>query len=231
MQPRAGVRHVVFSLLNVAGCALLLIGISGDWRWPEGWIFGAWLLAVSLATTLYLYRHDPELLLERFRMPGKQSGQKPWDTLYVAGITAAFLAWLVLMPLDARRYHWSSAFPLWLKLAGVLLLLVAFVFLHRSFVDNTFLSPLVRVQSERRQRVITTGVYGLVRHPMYLGASCMFAGGPLLLGSISGIFAGLAVVFLLAGRIIGEERMLRRELDGYAEYQTKVRYRLMPWVW
>jgi protein-S-isoprenylcysteine O-methyltransferase Ste14 len=90
---------------------------------------------------------------------------------------------------------------------------------------------LVRIQSERGQHVIDTGVYGFVRHPMYLGASLVFVGGALLLGSVCGLLAGLAMVGLLILRIFGEEKLLARDLEGYRAYCEKVRYRLIPHVW
>ncbi|WP_081357558.1 methyltransferase family protein [Neomoorella thermoacetica] len=101
----------------------------------------------------------------------------------------------------------------------------------RSYTDNTFVSPLVRIQTERKQQVISTGVYGFVRHPMYLGGVLLFVGTPLLLGSKYGVIIGLLMALLLAGRIIGEERMLANELEGYIEYKKKVKYRLIPYVW
>jgi len=135
------------------------------------------------------------------------------------------------MPLDAKRYGWTEYFPLWLKFVGGIFLLISFFFFSRSYAENTFVSPLIRIQKERGQQVITTGVYSIVRHPMYLGGALLFIGAPLLLGSLFGIAAGLLVVFLLVGRIIGEEKMLEDELEGYAEYKRKVRYRLIPYIW
>ena len=99
----------------------------------------------------------------------------------------------------------------------------SFFLLHRSYVDNTFVSPLIRIQTERKQRVITTGVYGFVRHPMYLGAILMAAGVPMLLGSKYGLFIGFGLSGLLVVRIIGEEKMLVNELEGYAEYEKEVK--------
>ena len=113
------------------------------------------------------------------------------------------------MPLDAKRFHWLPHFSLWIKLIGGLLLVISFsfFFFFRAFTDNTFLSPMIRIQAERKQYVVSTGVYGFVRHPMYLGGILQFIGAPLLLGSIYGVVAGIVLLFLLAGRIIGEEKI------------------------
>lgn len=135
------------------------------------------------------------------------------------------------MPLDAKRYGWTAYFPVCLKVLGGVALLPALYFLYRSTVENTFASTLVRMQKERKQHVISTGVYGFVRHPMYLGGLLMWLGAPLLLGSIYGLMISLILTPLVAFRIIGEEKMLVNELEGYEEYKKKVRYRLIPFVW
>ncbi len=135
------------------------------------------------------------------------------------------------MPLDAKRYEWTRDFPIWLKVLGGIALLVAFFFMFRSLADNPYASHLVRIQTERKQHVVSTGVYGFVRHPMYLGGMLLFIGAPLLLGSRYGILIGAAMSLLLVGRIIGEEKMLVEELEGYDDYRKKVRYKLIPFVW
>ena len=103
--------------------------------------------------------------------------------------------------------------------------------MFRALADNTFASQLVRIQTERWQRVIDTGVYGFVRHPMYLGGSLVFVGGALLLGSVCGLLLALAMIGLLILRIFGEEKLLAHDLEGYPAYTQKVRYRLVPHVW
>ena len=209
--------------------ALVLL-LSGDWRWPEGWIFAGWFVALCVTCIGWLSRNDPGLLAERFRKPGS-GGQRGWDRLVVYLLGVGFMAWIVAMPLDARRYDWTPRLPLWFEGVGAFLLVPAWLLFFRSFTDNTFLSPLVRIQSERKQEVVSTGVYGFVRHPMYLGAVLMFLGVPLLLGSMAGLGIGSALSLLLAARIVGEERLLVRDLAGYADYRKKVRYRLLPFVW
>ena len=135
------------------------------------------------------------------------------------------------MPLDAKRFGWSFVFPLWLNILGVAMLAGSYFLFFRSYTDDTFLSPLVRIQEERTQRVVSTGVYGFVRHPMYLRGILVFAGAPLLLGSGYGLLIGLALTVLLIARIHREEEMLARELEGYREYMRKLRYRLVPYLW
>jgi protein-S-isoprenylcysteine O-methyltransferase Ste14 len=225
------------SPLKLAGAALyialfpaLMFVLAGDPRWLEGWIFAAWFLSLCATVIVWLYRKDPALLAERYRRPGS-GGQSARDQAVVYGLVVGFTAWIAVMPLDARRFAWTPPFPVGLKAVGGALLVASAFLLLRSFVDNTFLSPLVRVQTERRQRVVSTGVYGFVRHPMYLGAVLMFAGGPLLLGSAIGLAIAAALTLLLAFRIVGEERLLAGELEGYGEYRQKVRYRLLPFVW
>ena len=224
-----GPGKLVLSFFYVLGWLALLLALAGDWLWLEGWVFGLWYVVLSMTTLLHLYRRDPALLAERFRITGAP-GEKPWDRYVIAGLAVGWLAWIVLMPLDAKRYAWTSV-PPWLHLLGGLALVPAFFFFYRAFVDNTYASALVRIQTERHQQVVSTGVYGFVRHPMYLGGSLMFLGAPLLLGSLWGLLIGAALTLLLAGRSLGEEKMLLTELEGYAEYQKKVRYRLLPHLW
>jgi protein-S-isoprenylcysteine O-methyltransferase Ste14 len=221
---------LVFGLGYVLVYPALLLFLSGDWLWVEGWIFSVWFVALCFTAIIYLYLRDPALLAERYKLPGTGS-QKGWDRYIVYGIVIGFMAWFVVMPLDAKRYGWTGHFPLWFKVLGGVALLPSFFLFFRSYTDNTFLSPLVRIQEDRKQQVVTTGVYGFVRHPMYLGASFLFVGAPMLLGSLWGIGLGVAGSLLLAVRIIGEEKMLTDELEGYADYKKKVRYRLIPFVW
>ena len=223
-------KKIAFAFLYILVFPVLLLVLSGDATWPEGWIFSIWFLVLCYATILYIYRKDPALLEERYRKPGT-GNQETWDRYVVYGLVIGFIVWIVIMPLDARRFGWSPLFPLLLKVVGGAGLAGSFFLFFRSYTDNTFLSPLVRIQEERKQRVVSTGVYGVVRHPMYLGAILMFFGAPLLLGSSWGVIAGLALALLLMARIVMEERMLARELEGYREYMKKVRYRLFPFLW
>ena len=223
-------KKVAFAFLFVLLFPVLVLILSGDFFWPEGWIFSIWFIILCYSTILYLYQKDPALLAERYQKPG--AGNQPtWDRHVLYGIVIGIILWIVIMPLDAKRFGWSPAFPLWLETLGLAGLAGSSFFFFRSYTDNTFLSPVVRIQKDRHQRVISTGVYGFVRHPMYLGGILMFIGAPLLLGSFYGVLAGCALTILLMARIVGEEVMLARDLEGYMEYTQNVRYRLFPFLW
>lgn len=209
--------------------AIIMVG-SGDLRWVEGWLFSFWFEAMILSNMIYLYWRDPGLLVERSKLAGSDN-QKLWDKYVLIGIYLMAFVWFIVMPLDAKRFGWSPQFPAWLKMLGGAALLPALYLIYRATVENTFLSTLVRIQSDRNQRVISTGVYGFGRHPLYLGCLLMLIGAPLLLGSVYGLVIGLIFSFVLAGRIMGEEKMLVNELPGYEEYRRKVVYRLIPLIW
>ena len=209
---------------------LIILGAGGNWRWVEGWLFALWFDVMVLANMAYLYFKDPALLAERRKRPGSDN-QKGWDAVMLSGIYVVALAWLVIVPLDAARFHWSPAFPIWLKVAGGLMLPPALYLIQRATMENTYLSTLVRIQDDRGHQVVSTGVYGFVRHPLYLGCLLMMLGAPLLVGSVAGLMISALAAGGLVARILGEEQMLQTELKGYAQYERKVRYRLIPYVW
>ncbi len=123
------------------------------------------------------------------------------------------------MPLDAQVFRLSPRLPLLLKISGAVLLIPSLYFLIKATLDNLFMSTVVRIQADRKQKVISSGVYHFVRLPQYLGIILLIIGGPLYLGSLISIFLGIIMSSILVGRIIGEEKMLVEELDGYREYQ------------
>lgn len=216
--------------INVLLWPALLLWLGGDPGWTEGWIFGVWFVGFCTATVAWLALKDPALLAERFRKPGS-GGQSRRDQIIVYLIGIVFVAWTVLLGLDGRRFRWTPRLPLGAEVLGALMLAGAAFFIFRAFADNTFTSPLARIQTERGHRVVSTGVYGMVRHPMYLGAILMFAGGALLCNALAALAAAAALAGVIAVRIGGEEALLVAELEGYEEYRTRVRWRLVPHVW
>jgi protein-S-isoprenylcysteine O-methyltransferase Ste14 len=220
---------IIQTLVVYALTAVLLFAAAGTWRWPQAWIFIIEMIASGIAVGVWLARHDPGLLAERMSSP-IQRGQAAADKLILLFICVAWPAWLVFLALDAQRFRLSHL-PLWAQVAGAVLILVAMYACYRTFRENSFAAPVVKIQRERGQTVVTTGPYAIVRHPMYAGAGLMFFGIPMLLGSAWGLTLGPAWYLLLAVRIPLEERVLRENLAGYDDYARRVRWRLLPGVW
>ncbi len=202
---------------------------AGTVAWPAGWAFLVLFFGFTIALSWWLLRHNPGLLTERIKGIGKP-GQPTWDKVFFVVIEVFFLAWLVLMPLDAVRFRWSQMSG-WLQVVGAVLLLGSFYLFFLTFRENPYLSPAVRVQTERGQTVVSTGPYRYVRHPMYGTVIIFIVGTTLLLGSWYGLLLGLILVVLIAFRAVLEERVLRAELSGYDAYMAQVKYRLIPYVW
>ncbi len=209
--------------------ALALFLPAGTIAWAAGWTFLVLFFGFTVALSYWLLQHNPALLTERMTGIGK-ADQKTWDKVFFALANVLFLAWLILMPLDAVRFRWSQM-PSWLQVIGALLLLGSFYLFFLTFRENAYLSPAVRLQTEREQKVISTGLYHYVRHPMYATATIFLIGTTLLLGSWYGLGVALLLVIAIAFRAVQEERTLRAELAGYDEYMDQVKYRLMPYVW
>ncbi|HYM31216.1 MAG TPA: isoprenylcysteine carboxylmethyltransferase family protein [Candidatus Cybelea sp.] len=209
--------------------AALLFWPAGTFDWPGAWVFLAELGIGGTAISLWLLRHDPGLLRERMRLPF-QKEQVVRDKIFMTAVQIAWCGWVALMALDAKRWHMSHL-PAWLGGMGAILIALGLGIVWLTFRVNSFAAPVVKIQKERGQSIVTVGPYRIVRHPMYAGAAVYLIGMPLLLGS----WYGLAIVpLLLAGlstRIGIEERALCGEFPEYADYAARVRFRLIPYVW
>jgi protein-S-isoprenylcysteine O-methyltransferase Ste14 len=213
----------------LAMMAVLLFGAAGTMRWVQGWAFLAIFVLSSAGFGAWLGRRDPGLLAARLGSI-TQPGQPLWDKIFLIVFVFIWLGWLVLMGLDAQRWH-ISRMPAVLNFFGAVLTVTGLLGVIRVFEENSFAAPVVRVQTERSQRVIDSGPYALVRHPMYAASIVYLLGMPLLLGSWLGLAAVPVMMIGLAPRAVMEERVLKRDLPGYAGYMTRVRYRLIPYVW
>ncbi|MGI8509590.1 MAG: methyltransferase family protein [Gemmatimonadaceae bacterium] len=218
---------------QITGLALVftivLVLPAGTLAWPAGWTFLALFFGFVIALSLWLLRNDPALLAERMSGIG-QADQKAWDKVFLATAGLAFVAWLALMAFDAARFHWSHvSTPI--QGLGAVLLLGSFYLFYCTYRENTFLSPGVRVQSERAQTVVSTGPYQHLRHPMYAAFIVLTIGTPLLLGSVCGLLGTLLLMGLVARRAVLEEQVLLKELEMYQAYMIKVKYRLAPYLW
>jgi protein-S-isoprenylcysteine O-methyltransferase Ste14 len=169
---------------------------------------------------------DPGLARERLR-PGP--GGRDYAT--VIATTPLWLVSFVVAGLDVGRFHWSDSVPPALQAVGLVLFAAAMVVETWAVAVNRFFSSVVRIQRDRGHHVITTGPYRYVRHPGYAGALLLFLGGGLALGSWLALLLNLAMIPAMIRRTVIEDRSLRQELEGYAQYAEKVRYRLIPGVW
>ena len=225
--------NVKMLIIQVAGMfvvfAFALFLPAGTIAWFAGWAYLILFFGFVIVLSLWLVKFNPSLLTERMTGIGKKD-QKSWDKAWFALTNVLFFGWLVLMPLDAVRFHWSHV-PMWLQIVGAFLLLISFYCFYLVFRENSYLSPAVRVQSERKQTVITTGPYSIVRHPMYAAAVIFIIGTSLLLGSWYGLIVSPGIVIAIAWRAVQEEQTLLLELPGYDEYMSKVKYRLAPHIW
>lgn len=223
---RKFIRRTTVSLLFVGA---ILFGAAGTLNWPEAWIYLALAAAMSFGGGFWLARRDPALLSERL---GSliQPEQKGWDKVLMVVMLALWTGWLILMGLDAGRYHWSEI-PLALQGAGLALICLGAYLVWLTLKANSYAAPVVKIQKARGHVVVTSGPYARIRHPMYAGALLFIAGVPLLLGSWWGLAAGVGLVLIIAMRAVFEEQTLAAELEGYADYAARVRYRLVPYLW
>ena len=212
----------------LAAFAVALFLPAGTLAWLAGWVFLGMFFSFFLAVNLWLARHNPGLLQERTQLAA--SDQQGWDKLLFRLLLLFPFVWLAFMSLDAVRFHWSPM-PGWLPVVGAAMLLCSFYLLFLTFRENSYLSPVVRLQADRGQVVVSTGPYHVVRHPMYAGIAVFTVGTALLLGSGYGVLLGLVFLAILARRAVLEERTLSEALPGYRAYMTQVKYRLIPRVW
>jgi protein-S-isoprenylcysteine O-methyltransferase Ste14 len=205
---------------------VLLFVAAGTIRYWQGWIYLSLFVGMWAAITLDVMRRDPALLARRMKA-GPTAEQRPLQRFIMAGASLGFVGFLVVPALD-YRFKWSVV-PLAGVVLGDLLFIVGFGFIARVYRENTFTSATIQVSDD--QRVIATGPYAVVRHPMYASALLYLIGTPLALGSYWGLLAFAFMLPFLMWRLIDEEHLLVRDLRGYAEYQQRVRYRLLPFVW
>jgi protein-S-isoprenylcysteine O-methyltransferase Ste14 len=205
---------------------LLLFIPAGSLHYWQAWAYLSVFMGASVLTTLDLLTRDPALLKRRMH-GGPTAEKEPTQRVIMLFTSAGFIALLVVPALD-YRFRWSAV-PIAAVLAGDLLVAVGFYFIARVYRENTFTSATIEVA--QGQRVVATGPYAIVRHPMYASASLYLLGTPLALGSYWGFLAVAMMMPFLIWRLLDEEQLLARDLPGYTDYQTRVPYRLVPFVW
>jgi len=207
---------------------ILLLGImlflpAGTLLYPGAWLFLGLLFGPMLILGLVLFVRSPALLAKRLN--GKERVHTQQGVLAVSGVL--FITAFLLSGFDFR-FGWSQI-PTWLKLTAAVIQLAAYGMYAEVMRENAYLSRTIEVQ--KGQRVIDTGLYGIIRHPMYTSTVFLFLAMPIVLGSWAAFAVMLVFPVLLIIRIRSEENLLAEELEGYRAYQQKVKYRLIPFVW
>jgi protein-S-isoprenylcysteine O-methyltransferase Ste14 len=223
------------NLSERAWLALIVLGISmglllfvsaGTVRYWQAWTYLSIFMTASALTTLYLVRRDLALL-ERRMSGGPMAEKQPAQRFIMLCASICFIALLVVPALD-HRFGWS-AIPFGGTVSGDILVTTGFYLIFLVYRENTFTSATIEIVDN--QRVISTGPYAIVRHPMYASASLYLLGTPLALGSYWALVPAAAMIPFLMWRLFDEERFLAENLSGYTEYQKRVRHRLVPFVW
>ena len=205
---------------------VLLFGTAGTLQYWQAWIYVAIFGGAAALTTLYLMKNDQALLARRMR-GGPMFEKERAQQIIMVFTSLGFIALLAVPALD-RRFGWSVV-PVWGVVLGNVLVAVGFSFIFLVYRENPFTAAIVEIAAT--QKVIETGPYAVVRHPMYASGMLYMVGTPLALGSYWGFLALIVILPFLLWRLLDEERLLTRDLPGYAAYRRRVRHRLVPRVW
>lgn len=196
---------------------------AGTFAYWQAWVYMAVILIPMSFVFVYLLKNDPELLERRMKMREKEAEQK-----LIIKISSLYFILAFLLPGFDRRFGWSNV-PVWLVIVADVIVLLGYGFVFLVFRENTYTSRIIEVEKE--QKVISSGPYAIVRHPMYLGVLLMYIFSPLALGSYWAIIPAMAIIPILIARIKNEEKVLVKGLKGYPEYLQKTKSRLIPGIW
>ena len=209
-----------------AGLALVLALIffpAGSFAYLNGWLFLGLLFIPMLILGAVMFIKSPELLKKRLNSKEKESAQK--GVVAISGLL--FVAGFIVAGLD-HRFGWSDV-PLWAVISASAVLLISYALYAEVMRENAYLSRTIEVQKD--QKVVDTGLYGIVRHPMYAATVWLFLAIPIVLGSLWSLLCFLPYVPVIAVRILNEEKVLLAGLEGYGDYKKRVKYRLFPYIW
>ena len=203
--------------------ALMFFLPAGTWSYWQAWMYIGVLIIPMLFVLAYFMKRDPELLERRMKMREERGQQRR-----IIGVSVLFFILGYILPGFDIRYGWSDM-PAWVSIAAAVVMFLSYLLVFRTMQVNSYLSRIIEVAEN--QKVIDTDVYGIVRHPMYVGMIVLYVVSPVVLGSWWAIIPALVIIPVIVARILDEEKALESELTGYKEYKQKVRYRLIPFVW
>jgi protein-S-isoprenylcysteine O-methyltransferase Ste14 len=220
-------RDVLRILLVITISGGLLFISAGRISWISAWLVLLLFLIYLVLVMIWGIRNSPELLMERGKIEGNV---KSWDKIINALYTLSLIFMLVITGFDSQRYGWTSM-PIGIQVLGFVVMICSGWLIWRTMSENAYASRWARIQDDRGHKVVTTGPYSYVRHPMYMGVIILVFSSSLALGSLWGFVPSGLIGFLYIIRTLLEDQMLKEELDGYQEYAIEVRYRLIPRIW
>jgi len=225
---RQGIKGIVTGFIGIfAGLIILLIS-SGRINWMNGWLFFALMLGYEAIYVGFLLKVNPGLLNERAKLVPE--GSKLFDKIFAVLYMPLYFSILIISGIDAGMYEWTIM-PLWVIGFGVVMFIFSYFLSFWAMYVNSYFECTVRIQEDKNQEVVTTGPYGIVRHPGYIAGIISFLAVPLILGSWWGLVPSTMLAIALVIRTALEDSTLQKELPGYNEYTKTTRYRLIPWVW
>lgn len=227
MSTKRIVTYLLGEVLSLAGMAVALFWSAGRVDWWPAWAALTVMFSWMAVTDIQLLRNNPDLLLERI---SRRGGAKKWDTILMSVFRLITLARYIVAGLD-QRHGWTGDFPIAVQLAALIVCALGYVLFSWAMLSNAFFSQIVRIQTDRGQNVVTGGPYKIVRHPAYIGSILYELAVPILLASWWSFALCVINAGLMIFRTALEDRTLKAELAGYAEYARKVRYRLLPGIW
>lgn len=218
-------------VIRMALFTVALMWPAGTFVWWEAWVLVVLWSLYGLVVINDLLRKDPALLTERLKLIPLQKEQKSWDKALMLLFFIAGIGLYMLPGFDVIRYEWSDPLPLWSRVTAMLVHIPCFILLWWIMRENTYLSQVVKVDNARGHKVITSGPYAYVRHPLYTVTIILLFAVPVALGSRFSLIISLFLTVLLIVRTYLEDRTLHAELEGYSEYAKQTVYRLIPGIW
>ena len=225
---RYGVKGIIIWYLMVLVSFLALLIFSGKLDWLNAWVYFSLSMVYTTIIFIVLAIKNPEMLNERGKLVKK--GTKPFDRVFYVLWMPLVLISMVIMAWDAVKFQWSSM-PFWSLILGVFITIPGLILGLWAMTSNPYFELTVRIQEERNHKVITSGPYKLIRHPGYAGEILSLISTPFMLGSIWGFVPIGIIILIFIIRTALEDRILRKELQGYEEYANQTRYKLVPCIW
>jgi len=222
-------RYWIRSIITYLLIPLVLMICGWDLGWWQGWLYSALIVVAGIGPRIWAEERHPGLLAERGKL-GKDQNVKSWDKV-LAPLMAVSLSFLIVIVAGIdHRFGWSPVFPIWLNILGFILIVPGYTFAGWALAENRFFSTMVRIQTDRGHMVCDSGPYRIVRHPGYAGNILALPGTVLAFGSVWTIVPVIVALIIAVIRTALEDKTLQEELPGCREYASRVRYRLIPFV-